>query len=368
MQDLKLSDVGERQLVETVLRPRYEKYSGIPRFGDDCALVTEINTATVGTIVATTDPCPEPMSKYLGFDDLYYHGWLLSTINNSDLAAAGAKPLGLLTSLVLPNSLRLAEFERLLDGIDDSCRACGTKVVGGNLKEGVTLDLTATAIGWCAPNGCVSRTGCKEGDLVAVIGTFGLFWASVFAQEAAINLSESDMKRALAAVLTPVPPIAAAHQLARLGILHACTDNSDGLYPSIKQLSCANRMRFDLNLDNVEWDPLAINIAELLRIDVGRFAIGWGDWNLLACLAPEDEFRVSSISRECGVQFTVVGQVSQGSGVRLTYRGRTGPMARIESERLIKSSWLTTGIQTYMRTIRQSPLWDTGIESIGERA
>jgi len=49
-------------------------------------------------LVATTDPCPEPLVFSLGYTDLYYQGWLLATINFSDLAAAGAEPLGLLVS------------------------------------------------------------------------------------------------------------------------------------------------------------------------------------------------------------------------------------------------------------------------------
>src|SRR5437763_819197 len=126
----RLGDIGERHLITDHLVPRY---GGLNiNFGDDCAIAVDSPT---GIVVATTDPAPEPVAWRLGFSDYYHWGWLLAAINLSDIAAAGAGPVGLLSSLTLPMSLDLDEFYRLLDGIDDCCRAVGTHVIGGNLKE-----------------------------------------------------------------------------------------------------------------------------------------------------------------------------------------------------------------------------------------
>ena len=110
-----LGDLGERRIIAELLAPRYAHGGG--RFGDDCASLS-LTDIPHGHLVMTTDPCPPPMAAQLGFNDPYYRGWLLATINLSDLAAAGAEPLGLLTSLQLPASTTIADFERLLDGID----------------------------------------------------------------------------------------------------------------------------------------------------------------------------------------------------------------------------------------------------------
>src|SRR5258707_14371590 len=144
----RLDDLGERRIIEEIMRPRYGD-QWPEDFGHDCAIVGETDSWPGRTVVATTDPCPEPMASFLGYKDLYYRGWLLATINLSDLAAAGATPVGLLTSLVLPNDLTVSELSRLLDGIDECSRANGTRVLGGNIKEGERIDLTATAIGTC---------------------------------------------------------------------------------------------------------------------------------------------------------------------------------------------------------------------------
>lgn len=154
----RLADLGERRIVEELLRPRYSTDKR-PRFGDDCAFIADGDWLCGATLVATTDPCPEPMASFLGYTSLYYRGWLLAAINLSDLAAAGAHPLGLLTSLIIPNDTTIEDFVSLLDGIEDCCRRVGTRVAGGNLKEGAKIDLTATAIGACQIGQCLSRSG-----------------------------------------------------------------------------------------------------------------------------------------------------------------------------------------------------------------
>ena len=146
MSDQVLRDLGERRLIDEILRPRYA--SSTDTFGDDCASLV---VPSGHRLIVTTDPCPQPMAELLGFADPFFRGWLLATINLSDLAAAGAVPLGLLTSLVLESEMPISSFLRLLDGIDECCRLNGTGVIGGNLKEGKQIDVQATAFG-CVPD------------------------------------------------------------------------------------------------------------------------------------------------------------------------------------------------------------------------
>ena len=146
MSETRLSDLGERRIIRELLAARYA--GNTEAFGDDCAALP-LGAASGQHLVVTTDPCPPPMATQLGFDDHFFIGWLLATINLSDLAAAGADPLGIMTSLQLPASTRLVDFERLLDGLDACCAESGTCVLGGNLKEAPKLDVAATAVGVC---------------------------------------------------------------------------------------------------------------------------------------------------------------------------------------------------------------------------
>src|SRR5690242_13354888 len=102
-----LADLGERGIYRQVLEPRYHS---VTAFGDDCA-------AFGSDLVITTDACPTPLLEQLNGPDPYHTGWLLATINLSDLAAAGARPEGLVVNYTLPPSTPLADLNALMDGV-----------------------------------------------------------------------------------------------------------------------------------------------------------------------------------------------------------------------------------------------------------
>jgi len=102
-----LGDVGERRLVREVVS-RY-----VEAVGDDCGLM-EVGTSW---IAVTTDPVPRPAALLIGGDDdLFWVGWLLVTINASDLAASGADPLAFVAAMEAPPTLGIDGLERLLAG------------------------------------------------------------------------------------------------------------------------------------------------------------------------------------------------------------------------------------------------------------
>ena len=122
-------------------------------------------------------PVPEPAAHILGGDpDAFWKGWLLVTINASDLAASGACPLGFLAALEAPGELPVREFRRFIDGIRAACRAQGLNYVGGNVREGARLTGTGTSLGVCRDWAPVKRSGAQASDIVVSVGSGGLFW------------------------------------------------------------------------------------------------------------------------------------------------------------------------------------------------
>jgi thiamine-monophosphate kinase len=353
--DQRLDELGERRIIEEILRPRYGSHKW-ERFGDDCAFVADGSVVGSGYVVATTDPCPEPMAAFLGYTDLYYRGWLLATINLSDLAAAGARPLGFLSSLVLKNDTTVQQLNRLLDGIDDCCRACGARVVGGNLKEGSKIDLTGTAIGVCNNGKGLSRVGCQNGDLVAVIGELGLFWAGTLSVMRNIR-SDYDKAVLLRNVLTPLPKVHVSQDIADRKLLTACLDNSDGLYPSLVQLSDLNQLQMYVRADAISYSAEVLHICSLLAVDPLRLALGWGDWQLIGCCHPTNLNALRTASDAHGVPLHVIGEVRHGRGVVLEYKERVAEMNPLDSQRFTRDSWFTAGLGSYVDALMNGPLW-----------
>src|SRR5687767_11335202 len=111
-----LGELGERKIIRSIIGPV------VPGMGDDCAVVTRSD----GDFLVTTDPVPIPAAKVIGGDeDYYWMGWLLVTINASDLAAAGATPIGFVSAIEAPGEMDVEEFTRLVAGTVDACRAEG---------------------------------------------------------------------------------------------------------------------------------------------------------------------------------------------------------------------------------------------------
>ena len=347
---MQLDEMGERRIIEEVLGPRY----GGKWFGDDCAYFPAAMKAG-DLIVGTTDPCPEPMAAMLGYDDPYYRGWLLATINLSDLGAGGAEPLGLLTSLVLPNNFEVGQLLRLLDGIDDCCKECGTEVRGGNIKEGSRVDLSATAIGLLPGGRGLTRGGASVGDTIVAIGDLGLFWTGVLAVQHSLTLSDEEREAALRNVLTPLPKVDIGRALAEARALTACMDNSDGVYASLLQIGAASHVSMNVKADHLQYKAVVWRVSRALRVDPVRLTLGWGDWQLIGCT--RDLARVEAICRVHGVEVQALGTVERGVGVNLEYDGKKGPMAHIDSERFTSESWFTAGIQSYISQLLDAPLW-----------
>jgi thiamine-monophosphate kinase len=351
MSEPRLGDLGERRIISMLLSPRYAANS--PRFGDDCA-VLQFAPVDQGHLVMTTDPCPPPMAAHLGFNDLFYRGWLLATINLSDLAAAGAEPLGLLTSLQLPAGTRVHEFERLLDGIDACCEEQGTRVLGGNIKETAQLDVAATAVGFC-DTPPMTRSGASPGDVVVVLGELGAFWAGVLGVRGEV-LARDSSQPLLRNALTPTPKIRVGVAARRAGLLTACMDNSDGLYPCLLQLGMANSTRVVVEGDALSYSAGVTDIAAKLRTDPLRLALGWGDWQLVATCRGEDMDALVELAHDEGTEVHRLGRVEQGSGVELELGGLRGALLPLDSQRFAPDSWFSAGLDAYIELLLHGPL------------
>lgn len=294
------------------------------------------------------------MAHALGFRDEYYRGWLLATINLSDLAAAGAEPLGLLTSLQLPAATPIREFERLLDGLDECCAAQGTTVVGGNLKEASFVDVSATALGWC-DSPPLTRSGASVGDLVGVIGELGAFWAGSLAVER--GLIEPDPEHPLLRnPLTPPPQLAVGRELRRRALATACIDNSDGLYPSLLQLGAASNVGIAVVEASIAYSVEVAEMAERLKVEPLRLALGWGDWQLVITCSAEAWGDIDALAAELGSRATVLGVATEEPGVRLRDSSGEGSLLPLDSQRFAPDSWFSAGLDRYVEMMLSDPL------------
>src|ERR1700704_2889443 len=95
-------------------------------------------------------------------------------VNLSDLAAKGAKPVGFLLSLALPEGVGeewLAAFSR---GLGAAAQGYGCALLGGDtVRTTGPVTISITALGTLPRATMVGRSGAGAGDRVVVTGTIG---------------------------------------------------------------------------------------------------------------------------------------------------------------------------------------------------
>ncbi|WP_174275121.1 thiamine-phosphate kinase [Sphingomonas bacterium] len=252
-------------------------------------------------IVLTHDMIVEGV-HYLPGDPPEDVAWKLVAVNLSDLAAKGARPLGVLLGYPLGDDAWDARFT---EGLAEVLARFAVPLLGGDTVSGRGAGrmLGLTAIGAAAPGGVPSRSGARDGDALYVTGTIGLAGIGLAMARGACD----GPQEALTAYRRPMPRLAEGRALA--GRVSAMMDVSDGLLIDAKRMAEASGLSVTIALETVPYagaDPIA--------------AVTAGDDYELLFAAPPDR----ALPPECAA--TRIGRFAAGAGVRLTDRGRPIPL------------------------------------------
>jgi thiamine-monophosphate kinase len=334
-----LVDLGERRIVSELLEPRYRSD---PAFGDDCA---ELGLDRV----ITTDSCGTALVADLGAPDPVFTGWLLATINLSDLAAAGAAPEGLVVNYTLRSDMPVETLRRIMDGVDECAASHGTRVLGGDIGEGREMRLSATAVGVRARfDGEVSRLGRRgavAGDRLLLVGSPGWLWGAALVHHGFATVSDVDRAAILDRACRPTAQLRAGQLLAGHGLARSAMDVSDGLYASVRGLCRANGLGAVVDTA-MELDPLLGEVCDRAGVHPFQLAQTWGDWCLLVAVRADQVDDAVDLLLNDGIAAQDIGAFTTAPGVRLT---DGSVWDGIDQERFSSTSWRGEGIEGALR-------------------
>ena len=152
-------------------------------------------------------------------------------------------------------------------------------------------------------------------------------------------------------VFRPSSQWRAMNALAEAGAIVAAIDNSDGLLPSLEQLSAANALQIEVNVTKMTAGVASSEgCPEELAV---RSCFGWGDWNVVAIVENKDVDRAAQIARDNGSQVTAIGvcRTDRSASVVLRRGERSIIAPRLESERFAHDSWFSQGIESYVESL-----------------
>ena len=270
------------------------------RIGDDAAV---LDVPKGEKLIVSTDTSLEGVHFSREWLNHFEIGYRATAASLSDLAAMGARPLGLVIALTLPEADR-HEARTIATGIREGASAVLCPIVGGDLSAGKVLSLTITALGSAARP--LSRADAKPGQRVYVTGQLGGPAAAVRAWQSGKEPSERDRAR----FARPIPRLDAAIGLAGRGAT-AAIDISDGLIADIGHLAAASKVCIEIDLARI---PRLDGISELEAASSGE------EYEIVVTAPAID---VEEFTSEFGLALTEIGRVVAGhSGVELLKDGK----------------------------------------------
>ena len=359
MASRRLVDLGEQGILSSIVFSSIARsVAGAGALGDDCAIV-EVPGAPAGTsLVATIDPCPQPLVFELLEADYWHFGWMTLVINLSDLASMGADPVGILISTVMPNDMSADDYRRFWDGVIEASDSWNCRVLGGNIKDGQKFSAEGAAFGWCTDHSAMRRTGSSDGNLVYVIGEMGMFWSALLHKLRAddLPLTSEEQEQAHRALNRPTPRVQEGKALAASGMVTACMDASDGVLGALAELGRVNKL--DVYLNELEPSPLVHKVASRLDISPLKLMLSWGDWQLVATIREETQHEFETLACSFNTPVTFIGRMKPGAGcVRSQATGPARQLSNLSSERFTRTSYFTYGTAEFVDWFIKAPLF-----------
>jgi thiamine-monophosphate kinase len=297
---------------------------------DDCAV---IDMGDSGLLVATTDMLHKKADFPSGMTP-YQMGWMSIAVNLSDIAAMGARPVGIITALGIPSGLEVDFVKELVSGMSGCACRYGTQIIGGDVDRHDELTIVGSALGMVDAGQLATRKGAKQGDLICVTGELGTAGAAL---EALQQGREPDPE-VLEKFYMPVPRIAEGMALAGSGCLSSMMDISDGLALSLHDLAAASGLGFHIRgsdipvhrsvRDMATFRDMVVNnkvvddkVVDVIKDKVaGDQVFEWsvytgGDFELLFTLDTDCLEKAGKVA-----QFTVIGKVT-ASGITIEHNG-----------------------------------------------
>jgi thiamine-monophosphate kinase len=247
-------------------------------------------------------------------------------MNLSDLAAKGARPLGFLLSVALPEGFGEAWLGAFAAGLADDAAHYGCPLYGGDTDHTPgPISVSIFAFGAVPQGKMVHRSTARPRDRIVVTSTIG---------DAAIGLqlrrertlarrwglSEAAAAQLENRYLLPQPRNALAGAV--LQYASAAIDVSDGLVGDLGKLCRASSVAADIDVATVPLSDAARAAIAAEPALLETALTGGDDYEIVLTLAPEklDGFRTAAAA--AGVAVTEIGGVQAGEGTRFLHEGK----------------------------------------------
>jgi len=298
-----------------VIRPLTVKRSEViigSGVGEDCGAV---QTEPGQVLVMSTDPITGTAIDI---------GHLAVDITANDLASAGAEPVGILLTVLLPPETTEAELKSIMTEVNASCERLDVSVIGGHTEVTdavIRPVLSVTGVGKVKRDALITTSGAKPGmDLIAT-KWIGLEGTSIIAAEKKDELLQKFpadfVERAIGfnSMLSVVQDglIAAG---AGAAAMHDVTEG--GIFGALWEMGTASDVGLSVDIEKIPIKQESVEICDYFDIDpyclISSGSMLIAAWNGL---------RVVDALENAGIHAAVIGRTDDSKQRVVHYDGQT---------------------------------------------
>ena len=293
--------------------------------GEDCAVV---QLAPDEVFVLSTDPITGTEKDM---------GKLAMQITANDLASAGAEPVGVLLTVLLPPSSEEALIRKLSEEVDHACKELGMQVMGGHTEVTAVVNqplLSVTGVGKVKKGALVTTGGAQVGDDVVVSKWIGIEGTSIIAKEKEEELLSRFSRPFLQEAkdfdkFLSVVPESKVAVLSGVSAMHDVTEG--GIYGALWELSEASHVGLEIELKAIPIRQETVEICEYFRLNPYQLIAS----GCMLMTAKDGRTLVSNL-KKAGIHAEVIGRCVEGKAKKIINGEDTAYLERPKTDELYK--------------------------------
>lgn len=301
---MKVGKVSETVLKRSVFKQIKTKREEVvlgAGVGEDCAV---IKLAEDETFVISTDPITGTVKDI---------GSLSVHITANDLASAGAEPVAIMLTVLLPEGIFESDLKEMMRQVEETCNELNIQVVGGHTEITQAVNqpiISVSGVGKVKKNHFISTGGARPGQDIVVTKWIGIEGTSIIAKEHEEELLAKypkDLVETAKSFDQYISVVKEAAMAVKSGVsaMHDVTEG--GIYGALWEMAEASGVGLEIDLKKIPIRQETVEICEFY--DINPYCLISSGCMLMALDNGYDFVRTLEKS---GISAAVIGKAIKG--------------------------------------------------------
>lgn len=309
---MKLKELGEFNFIDRI-SGRFSDlimpdHMGI---GDDCAIIPYNDKEEY---VVTTDMLIEDIHFLKSRITPEQLGYKSLSVNLSDIAAMGGKPVSSYLSIGIPAETDVAYLDKVMKGYHELSQKYNVMLLGGDTTGSKKyLVINILVVGICEKGKSRLRSMAKNGDIICVTGLLGdsAGGLEILLQDLPQNRNNDYLVRCHH---LPEPHVKEGLWLAQQPGVHAMMDISDGISSDLLHILKASAKSAVVDLDKIPVSDVLKKVADKRKWDIDKLTASGGEDYILLCTVKASDFEDIRVGFKAsfGRDLFPIGEIAEG--------------------------------------------------------